>query len=129
MVVTGVRSDARPLTDTYPVGTTTITWTATDAANQTATCVQTIKVRTLADLQVIISAPSQVDTGQTLTYRVDVTNFGPSPAFGVTLFDVLPSLPQMSLISASSSGGSAAGIRMSPAGWGQSSREIRPRFS
>ncbi len=109
VVVTGVRSDARPLTDTYPVGTTTITWTATDAANQTATCVQTIKVRTLADLQVIISAPSQVDVGQTLTYRIDVKNFGPSPAFGVTLLDVLPSLPQMSLISVSSSGGVCSG--------------------
>src|SRR5204863_95392 len=30
--VTGTRSDGRPLTDTYPRGTTTITWTATDSS-------------------------------------------------------------------------------------------------
>ncbi|MDO8587873.1 MAG: HYR domain-containing protein [Armatimonadota bacterium] len=42
--VAGVRSDALPLTDDYPVGTTTITWTATDAALNTDTCPQTVTV-------------------------------------------------------------------------------------
>src|SRR5439155_3759090 len=40
----GVRSDNKPLTDPYPVGTTTITWTATDDAGNSSTCSQTISV-------------------------------------------------------------------------------------
>ena len=42
--VTGSRSDGRPLTDTYPVGTTTITWTATDGSGNSSSCTQTITV-------------------------------------------------------------------------------------
>ncbi|MDP3199749.1 MAG: T9SS type A sorting domain-containing protein [Algoriphagus sp.] len=42
---TGVRSDDKPLTDPYPVGTTTITWTVSDAnGNPAVPVVQTIKV-------------------------------------------------------------------------------------
>jgi hypothetical protein len=40
----GVRSDSKALTDLYPVGTTTVTWTATDAAGLQATCTQTLTV-------------------------------------------------------------------------------------
>jgi len=40
----GERSDTQPLNDPYPVGTTTITWTATDAIGNIATCAQTITV-------------------------------------------------------------------------------------
>ncbi|HEX8136002.1 MAG TPA: PxKF domain-containing protein [Pyrinomonadaceae bacterium] len=42
--VEGVRNDGRELTDPYPGGTTTITWTATDANGNVATCTQTITV-------------------------------------------------------------------------------------
>jgi hypothetical protein len=42
--VNGTRSDGLSLTDNYPVGGTTITWTATDASNNTSTCTQTITV-------------------------------------------------------------------------------------
>ncbi len=42
--VVGVRSDGLALTDNYPGGVTTITWTATDPSNNTATCRQTITV-------------------------------------------------------------------------------------
>lgn len=42
--IVGVRSDAAALNADYPVGTTTITWTATDIHNNTATCTQTVKV-------------------------------------------------------------------------------------
>ena len=41
--VTGTRSDGQPLNANYPVGITTITWTASDGTN-TATCSQTIEV-------------------------------------------------------------------------------------
>ncbi|MFZ0060711.1 MAG: HYR domain-containing protein [Pyrinomonadaceae bacterium] len=44
VTVQGVRSDGLPLNAPYPVGTTTIAWTATDASNNTDTCNQTITV-------------------------------------------------------------------------------------
>ncbi|MEP6920701.1 MAG: HYR domain-containing protein [bacterium] len=42
--VSGARSDGQPLNAPYPVGTTTITWKATDASNNMASCQQTIMV-------------------------------------------------------------------------------------
>jgi hypothetical protein len=44
VTVAGVRSDAQPLNAPYPVGTTTITWTANDAHGNSASGVQTVKV-------------------------------------------------------------------------------------
>lgn len=44
VTVAGVRSDSQPLSAPYPVGTTTITWTATDAAGNSSTATQTITV-------------------------------------------------------------------------------------
>ncbi|MFL5741112.1 MAG: HYR domain-containing protein [Flavisolibacter sp.] len=44
VTVTGSRSDGKPLSDLYPVGNTSITWTATDAAGNIANCVQKINV-------------------------------------------------------------------------------------
>ncbi|MEK6287136.1 MAG: FG-GAP-like repeat-containing protein [Acidobacteriota bacterium] len=41
---TAVRSDAQSLSAPYPVGATTITWTATDSAGNSATCQQTITI-------------------------------------------------------------------------------------
>jgi len=43
VIITGVRSDSKPLTDPYPVGTTTIHWTATNTSG-TDFCNQTITV-------------------------------------------------------------------------------------
>lgn len=42
--VSAARSDAQPLASPYPLGTTTITWTATDAASHSATDTQTVTV-------------------------------------------------------------------------------------
>jgi uncharacterized repeat protein (TIGR01451 family) len=42
--VTGTRSDNQPLNAPYPRGTTTITWTATDSSNNSASCTQTVTV-------------------------------------------------------------------------------------
>ena len=44
VIVSGTRGDGQPLNAPYPVGTTTITWKATDAAALMATCPQTITV-------------------------------------------------------------------------------------
>jgi uncharacterized repeat protein (TIGR01451 family) len=42
--ITGTRSDNQPLNASYPKGTTTITWTATDDANNSSSCTQTVTV-------------------------------------------------------------------------------------
>ena len=42
--VVGTRSDGQPLNALYPLGVTTITWKATDASGNMATCAQTITV-------------------------------------------------------------------------------------
>lgn len=62
--VVGVRSDAKPLTDLYPVGTTTITWTATDVAGNSVSCTQTVMVSNPAPTAVITSpvTPQAVNT-------------------------------------------------------------------
>lgn len=44
VTVMGVRSDSQPLNAPYPVGTTTITWTATDAAGHSSSATQTVTV-------------------------------------------------------------------------------------
>ena len=45
VTVTGTRSDSQPLNAPYPVGVTTITWKATDGANNMTTGTQTITVK------------------------------------------------------------------------------------
>jgi hypothetical protein len=44
VTVTSARSDGQPLAAPFPLGATTITWTATDAANNSASAIQTITV-------------------------------------------------------------------------------------
>jgi HYR domain/Domain of unknown function DUF11 len=44
VTISGTRSDSQPLNAPYPKGTTTITWTATDDANNSSTCAQTVTV-------------------------------------------------------------------------------------
>jgi uncharacterized repeat protein (TIGR01451 family) len=44
VTVSGVRSDSQPLNAPYPVGTTTITWTANDSHGNSASGTQTVKV-------------------------------------------------------------------------------------
>jgi hypothetical protein len=55
VTVTSARSDSQPLSAPFPLGTTTITWTATDAANNSASATQTVTV----------NAPPLVITGGT----------------------------------------------------------------
>jgi uncharacterized repeat protein (TIGR01451 family) len=74
VVVTGVRSDDRPLTDPYPLGVTTITWTATDASGHTASCTQTITVTS--------SEPFAI------TCPANITVTAPSGACAATISDV-----------------------------------------
>ncbi len=56
--VAGVRSDAKPLSDPYPLGITTITWTAIDASTNLASCTQKITVTNPAPVVSMTSPPS-----------------------------------------------------------------------
>lgn len=42
--IVGTRNDGQPLTNSYPVGVTTITWVATDLTGNTSNCLQTVVV-------------------------------------------------------------------------------------
>ena len=44
VTVNGVRNDGQPLSAAYPVGTTIITWTATDAHSHSVSCTQNIVI-------------------------------------------------------------------------------------
>ncbi|MFW0739688.1 HYR domain-containing protein, partial [Flavobacterium sp. T12S277] len=73
---TGIRSDALAVTDAYPLGTTTISWTAKDdAGNVSAPCDQTI---TITDIKKpVITCPANItqttDAGK-CTANVTITN-------------------------------------------------------
>src|SRR5262249_420364 len=53
--VVGVRSDGLALSAPYPQGVTTITWTATDAANNSVSCAQIVTVTNPAPVATITS--------------------------------------------------------------------------
>jgi hypothetical protein len=56
----GVRSDGLLITDPFPVGVTTITWTATDACGNTSNCVQTVTLVDGVTQPPTISCPADV---------------------------------------------------------------------
>ncbi len=56
----GLRSDGLPITDPYPVGVTTITWTATDACGNSSNCVQTITLIDGVTQPPVITCPADV---------------------------------------------------------------------
>jgi CSLREA domain-containing protein len=81
--VMGTRSDGMALNSPYPLGVTTITWTATDAAGNMSTCTQTITVTNAAPtanagsdqavdegtLVTLSGSASDPNPGQTLSYQ------------------------------------------------------------
>src|SRR5262249_51868467 len=75
---------------TFPVGTTKVTCTATDANGNTNPCSFGVTVTTGADLKLDISAPSSVVTGSNLSYNLLVTNLGAQSAAGVVLTNPVP---------------------------------------
>jgi uncharacterized repeat protein (TIGR01451 family) len=55
VTVAGARNDSQPLNAPYPVGTTTITWTATDAHGNTASGTQTVKVNDVTPPTIVLT--------------------------------------------------------------------------
>jgi hypothetical protein len=75
VVISGVRSDAPlALSDPYPVGTTTITWTATDAEGNQSSCQQTVEVQDTQAPVITACAPNK-----SLTIRSTETSTNASP--------------------------------------------------
>ena len=91
----GKRSDGRALDAPYPVGETTITWTATDAAGNTATAEQSIKVEDREAPELTVPSNFSVNatssSGAQVSYtlgswdNVGVTSVGCTPPVGSTL--------------------------------------------
>ena len=75
--VTGTRSDAAALNAPYPVGTTTVTWKATDNNGNTTTCTQTITV-TDDEKPVVTCAPNQTQTTDGGVCNAAVTVISPA---------------------------------------------------
>jgi hypothetical protein len=75
---TGSRSDGAGLGAAYPVGVTTITWTATDASGNTASATQTITVRDVDPPVLLVpndfSVNATMPSGAVVTYSVNATD-------------------------------------------------------
>jgi hypothetical protein len=92
VTVKGARSDGAPMSAPYPVGTTTITWTATDESGNMSSALQTVTVRD--NIPPVIVAPGDFTVNATMpngavvrysssaTDNVGVTSFSCSPASG-----------------------------------------------
>ncbi|MCA1593802.1 MAG: HYR domain-containing protein [Acidobacteria bacterium] len=71
VTVSGSRSDGLNLTtNPYPVGTTTITWTATDAAGNTAQCQQTVTIRDVTPPTAQAPAPETISANDSCDAQV-----------------------------------------------------------
>lgn len=60
VTVAGQRSDGQELDAPYPVGTTTVVWTATDESNRTVSCNQTVTVTGTDTTPPTITAPPDI---------------------------------------------------------------------
>jgi hypothetical protein len=63
VAVSGTRSDNRDVTDPYPIGTTIITWTATDSDQRTASCTQHVVVTSVDSPTITCPADQTFDAG------------------------------------------------------------------
>ena len=79
-----------PSGSTFPVGTTTVTNTATDASGNLISCPFTVTVKPVADLAVFKIGDTNVTIGANLVYTIVVTNLGPAAATNVVVVDTLP---------------------------------------
>ena len=99
-------SCAPPSGASFPLGTTTVTCTAPDAAGNVATCGLDVTVTPVADLSIDKSGPATVGVGIPTTFSIAVQNLGPQPATNVTVSD---SATNATITSATPSQGSCVG--------------------
>jgi hypothetical protein len=78
VVVSGARSDGAALGSSYPIGITTITWSASDASDNTASALQTVAVHDGDAPNVIVPADFQVNAadpvGSVVNFSVSATD-------------------------------------------------------
>jgi uncharacterized repeat protein (TIGR01451 family) len=86
---TGTRSDGKALTDPYPVGTTTITWSATDPSGNKGSASQTITVKDTQPPAIAcpgsITVPATSASGAVVSFTV-----GASDACGAATVTSMP---------------------------------------
>jgi uncharacterized repeat protein (TIGR01451 family) len=92
--VAGTRGDSQPLNAPYPVGTTTITWKATDAAGNVTTGTQTVTVKDATPPVIVLTANTislspPNHTYQTLTLSDLVASASDSCDASVDINDVV----------------------------------------
>jgi uncharacterized repeat protein (TIGR01451 family) len=97
----------------FPVGATSVTATATDAASNSSTCAFTVTVEPPAPVGADLSltsavSPDPATLGSPVTYNVTVRNHGPDEATDVRMAHVL--LANVRFVSATSSQGQCLGI-------------------
>jgi len=89
VMVAGTRGDGKGLAEPYPVGVTTVTWTATDRSANTAICVQTITVQAVSQSLQISCPPDQgVVVAGTDTSALILPGLATSTSAGVTIVGV-----------------------------------------
>jgi hypothetical protein len=89
LAVTAVRSDSRTLSDPYPVGVTTITWSATDSSGNRGTCSQSV---TVSDREPpVVTCPADVSVTSSSPTAVSYTATAVDNCPGVRLVCVPPS--------------------------------------
>lgn len=81
--ITAVRSDSLPLSDPYPTGVTTITWTATDDCGNFSQCFQTVTVNAYNTMVVDLQLAGSFSTTFTRCIRFELSSGGP----GTTIVD------------------------------------------
>jgi uncharacterized repeat protein (TIGR01451 family) len=76
----------------FPVGSTDVTWTATDQCGNSSQCTFTVTViQLIADLSIVKSVDNPIpNIGSTVVFTLTVTNNGPVTATGVFVNDLLP---------------------------------------
>ncbi len=85
-----------------------VTSATTDPDGSNSTASVTTSVTGQADLEVTKTGPASVNAGDTITYTVEVVNFGLSDAASVVITDTLPSTG--TFVGASDSGVESAGV-------------------
>ena len=89
--VVGVRSDGHALNDSYPLGNTTITWTATDTTGNSSSCQQNVTVTNPNPLVSITGPPSGAvyAVGAPVSFTGSFTDNQGGTHIGIWMFDII----------------------------------------